>query len=65
MNELWKTKTLQPSMQVRCLIFHERIDDMYRVERQTLPVEFFLNFYRMLQDMNLKIGTDLGTGLIL
>ena len=30
----------------------------YRVEHQTLPVEFFLNFYRMLQDMNLKIGTD-------
>ena len=30
----------------------------YRVEQQTLPVEFLLNFYRMLQDMNLKIGTD-------
>ena len=28
------------------------------MEQQTLPVEFFLNFYRMLQDMNLKIGTD-------
>ena len=32
--------------------------DIYRVEQQTLPVEFLLNFYRMLQDMNLKIGTD-------
>ena len=30
----------------------------YRVEQQTLPVKFFLNFYRMLQDMNLKISTD-------
>ena len=30
----------------------------YRVEQQTLPVKFFLNFYRMLQDMNLKFGTD-------
>ena len=30
----------------------------YRVEHQTLPVEFLLNFYCMLQDMNLKIGTD-------
>ena len=27
----------------------------YRVEQQTLPVEFLFNFYRMLQDMNLKI----------
>ena len=24
----------------------------YRVEQQTLPVEFLLNCYRMLQDMN-------------
>ena len=31
---------------------------VYRVEQQTLPVEFLLNFYRMLQDMNLKIGTE-------
>ena len=31
---------------------------VYRVEQQTLPVEFLLNFYHMLQDMNLKIGTD-------
>ena len=31
---------------------------LYRVEQQTLPVEFFLNFYHMLQDMNLKIDTD-------
>ena len=28
------------------------------MEQQTLPVDFLLNFYRMLQDMNLKIGTD-------
>ena len=32
--------------------------DTYRMEQQTLPVDFLLNFYRMLQDMNLKIGTD-------
>ena len=31
----------------------------YRVEQQTLPDEFLLNFYRMLEDMNLKIGTDI------
>ena len=31
---------------------------MYRVEQQTLPVEFLLNFYRMLQNMNLKMDTD-------
>ena len=31
---------------------------VYRVEQQTLPVEFLLNFYRMLQDMKLKIDTD-------
>ena len=31
---------------------------VYRVEQQTLPVESLLNFYRMLQDMNLKNGTD-------
>ena len=30
----------------------------YRVEHQTLPVEFFFNFYRILEDMNMKIGTD-------
>ena len=30
----------------------------YRVAQQTLPVEFLLNCYRMLQDINLKIGTD-------
>ena len=30
----------------------------YRVEQQTLLVEFLLNCYRMLQDINLKIGTD-------
>ena len=30
----------------------------YRVEHQTLPVEFFLNFYCILEDMNMKIGTD-------
>ena len=28
---------------------------LYRVEQETLPVEFLLNFYRMLQDMNLKM----------
>ena len=31
---------------------------LYRVEHQTLPVEFFLNFYRILEEMNMKIGTD-------
>ena len=30
----------------------------YRVEKRILPVEFFLNFYCMLQDINLKIGRD-------
>ena len=31
---------------------------LYRVGHQTLPVDFLLNFYCMLQDMNLKIGPD-------
>ena len=31
---------------------------MYRVEKRIMPVEFFLNIYSMLQDINLKIGTD-------
>ena len=31
----------------------------YRVEKRILPVEFFLNIYRMLQDIILKIGTDI------
>ena len=31
---------------------------MYRVSHRTLPLEFFLNFYGMLKDMNLKISTD-------
>ena len=41
-------------------IEHEHSWDsaIYRVEHQTLPVKFLLNFYCMLQDMNLKIGTD-------
>ena len=30
----------------------------YRVEQRTLPVEFFLNFYTLLQDISLKIGSD-------
>ena len=29
-----------------------------RVEKRILPVKFFLNIYSMLQDINLKIGTD-------
>ena len=32
--------------------------DMYRVEKRILPVEFFLNIYSILQDINPKIGTD-------
>ena len=31
---------------------------MYRVEKRILPVEFFLNIYSILQDINPKIGTD-------
>ena len=30
---------------------------IYRVEKRILQVEFFLNIYSMLQDINLKIGT--------
>ena len=30
----------------------------YRVEKRILLVEFFLNSYSMLQDINLKIGAD-------
>ena len=28
------------------------------MEKRILPVEFFLNIYSKLQDINLKIGTD-------
>ena len=31
---------------------------LYRVEKRILPVELFLNIYSMLQDINLKNGTD-------
>ena len=31
---------------------------LYRVDQRTMPVEFFFNFYTMLQDISLKIGTD-------
>ena len=44
-------------------MFHSLLVALYRVEQQTLPVEFFLNFYRMLQDMNLKFDTDNPLGL--
>ena len=42
----------------RAYDYQSIISLQYRVEHQTLPVEFLLNFYCMLQDMNLKIGTD-------
>ena len=32
--------------------------NLYRVEQWILPVEFFSNFYTMVQDTSLKIGTD-------
>ena len=31
---------------------------LYRVSQRTLPVEFFLNFYGILQHINLKFGID-------
>ena len=36
----------------------KKLHTFYRVENRILPVEVFVYFYSMVQDINLKIGID-------
>ena len=54
----WLESNHSEGTQYRKCFFLNWFFSLYRVEHQTLPVKFFLNCYRMLQDMSLKINTD-------
>ena len=51
---LVETTKISKHLKKSCL----EIFGTFQEKLNTLPVEFFFNFYHMLQDMNLKIGTD-------